>query len=167
LISLSGQRHDFKRTDMPRGGARPGAGRPRKNPETKAKAPAKKAAGRGYTLPNGEKSPDAPKDWPFGTKPPEQPAEPPPAPDVDSDDGLTDEQRAGLTPLEYLLAVMRSPNASKSARMTAAVQAAPYMHAKPAPVGKKEAKEQAAKKGGGRFTPKAPPRLVAAGGKKL
>ncbi|MCC2632172.1 MAG: hypothetical protein K0S48_58 [Ramlibacter sp.] len=162
---------------MPRGGSRPGAGRKvdptskrqQKLATKKVKAPAapKKAAGRGYTLPSGEKSPDAPEGWPFGTKPPEKPAEPPPAPAVDSDDGLTDEQRAGLTPLEYLLAVMRSPSASKSARMTAAVQAAPYMHAKPASVGKKEAKEQAAKKAGGRFTPKTPPRLVAAGGKKL
>lgn len=149
---------------MPRGGARPGAGRPRKTPEAKTKAPAKKAAGRGYTLANGDKSPDAPKDWPFGTTPPEQPA---PPTDPENDDGLTNEQRANLTPLEYLLAVMRSPNASKSARLSAAVQAAPYMHAKPAPVGKKEAKDQAAKKGGGRFTPKEPPRLVAAGGKKV
>jgi phage terminase small subunit len=152
---------------MPRGGARPGAGRPRKNPEMQAKPAAKKAEGRGYTLPNGETSPDAPPGWPFGKKPPEQPQEPPAQAEPDTDDGLTDEQRATLSPLEYLLAVMRSPRASKSARMTAAVQAAPYLHAKPAPVGKKEAKEQAAKKGGGRFTPKAPPRLIAAGGKKV
>lgn len=160
---------------MPRGGSRPGAGR-KVDPTSKRqqklatkKTPAapKKAAGRGFTMPNGEKSPDAPAGWPFGRKPPEQPAQEPPAPEVDSDDGLTDDERAGLEPLQYLLAVMRSPRASKSARMTAAVQAAPYMHAKPAPVGKKEAKDAAAKKAGGRFTPKAPPRLVAAGGKKL
>lgn len=147
---------------MPRGGARPGAGRPRKNAATPAKAKAKPAAkpkkdglGRGLTLPNGQTSPDAPPGWPFGTKPPEEPAA---APDPDSDDGLTDEQRAGLSPLEYLLAVMRSPDASKSARLQAAVQAAPYMHAKPAPMAKKEGKAAEAKKAGqGKFGASAPP----------
>lgn len=157
---------------MPRGGARPGAGRPRKNPDA-AKKPAakkttKKAEGRGYTLPNGEKSPDAPPGWPFGTKPPEEPAPPAPPADPDSDDGLTDEQRAGLSPLEYLLAVMRSPNASKSARMQAAIQAAPYIHARPAPQGKKEAaKDKAKSAGASKFGAAPPPRLVASGGKKV
>jgi len=157
---------------MPRGGARPGAGRPRKNPDApakpaaKKKAAAKKAIGRGLTQPNGEKSPDAPPGWPFGTQPPAPPVAAPPAVDPDSDDGLTDEQRAGLSPLDYLLAVMRSPQASKSARLQAAVQAAPYVHAKPAPVGKKEAKNEAARKAS-RFAPAAPPRLAAAGGKRV
>jgi len=40
------------------------------------------------------------------------------------------------------------------------------MHGKIAPQGKKEAKNDAAKKAG-RFAPSAPPRLVVAGGKKL
>lgn len=156
---------------MPRGGARPGAGRPRKNPEpaaqpAKIKAKAKKpAADRGLTLPNGRKSPDAPPGWPFGTLPPEQPATPP---DPDADDGLTDEERAGLEPLDYLLAVMRSPRASKSARLQAAIQAAPYMHAKPAPLAKKAGKAEEAKKAGaGKFGASAPPRLAANGGKRV
>lgn len=166
---------------MPRGGARTGAGRKadpnsarQKKLAAKAtkpavkKAPAKKAAGRGYTLQNGQKSLDAPPGWPFGTMPPEDPAKAPAAPDPDGDDGLTDEQRAGLTPLEYLLAVMRSPKASKSARMTAAIQAAPYVHPKLTPAGKKEAKRDAAKgAAGGRFAAAAPPRLAATGGKRV
>jgi phage terminase small subunit len=166
---------------MARGGKREGAGR-KPDPNSKRqqalakkaaaarkpaakKAPAK-AIGRGLTLPNGQKSPDAPPGWPFGTKPPEEPAAP--APDPDSDDGLTDEQRAGLSPLDYLLAVMRSPKSSKSARMTAAIQAAPYVHPKLTPAGKKEAKREAAKGvAGGRFAAAAPPRLAAAGGKRV
>lgn len=158
---------------MPRGGARPGAGRPRKTPAAPVKAKAKpgakkaaKAAGRGFTLPNGEKAPDAPPGWPFGTQPPVAAAEPQMPPDPDRDDGLTDEQRAGLAPLDYLLAVMRSPKASKSARLQAAIQAAPYVHAKPAPKGKKEGQLEDAKKRS-RFAQAAPPKLVAAGGKKL
>jgi hypothetical protein len=127
---------------MPRGGARPGAGRKASNPKTIAK----KAAGKGFTLPNGEKSPDAPPGWPFGTTPPAAEADP------DKDDGLTDAQRAGLSPLDYLLAVMRSGEASKSARLTAAIQAAPYMHAKPAPAAKKgEAAEASKKAASGKF----------------
>lgn len=166
---------------MPRGGSRAGAGR-KPDPKSKrqqalakkaakAGAPAKagKALGRGLTLPSGEKSPDAPPGWPFGTLPP--PAEPPKAevePDPETDDGLTDEQRAGLSPLEYLLAVMRSPDASKSARLTAAIQAAPYVHPKLAPAGKKEAKQAAAKgAAGGRFASATPPKLAAAHGKRV
>lgn len=153
---------------MPRGGVRPGAGRKADPNSQRQKALAKRAAkkpaakkaaapdlGRGLTLPNGQKSPDAPEGWPFGTKPPEEPAA---TPDPDNDDGLTDEQRSGLTPLEYLLAVMRSPNASKSARLQAAVQAAPYVHAKPAPQGKKDGRKDAAKSaGGGKFGSAPPP----------
>jgi hypothetical protein len=161
---------------MPRGGFRAGAGRKadpnskrQKKLATKAAKPAgvpaaAKTRGRGLTLPNGEKSPDAPQDWPFGTKPPEP--ETPPA-DPESDDGLTDEQRAGMTPLEYLLAVMRSPKASKSARMTAAIQAAPYLHPKMAQKGKKEAALDDAKTKPSRFAQAAAPRLAAAGGKRV
>jgi hypothetical protein len=131
----------------------------------KAKKASNPGLGRGMTLPNGEKSPDAPPDWPFGTKPPQEPEKPV---DPESDDGLTDEQRAGLTPLEYLLAVMRSPTASKSARMQAAIQAAPYMHPKLTPAGKKEAKRDAAKGvAQGRFAASAPPKLAAAHGKRV
>lgn len=165
---------------MPRGGSRPGAGR-KPDPNSKrqqalaaksakpaAPAPAKaKATGTGLTQPDGTKAPGAPGSWPFGTQAPaaEAPAAPTSAPDAD--DGLTDEQRAGLAPLDYLLAVMRSSKASLSTRMTAAIQAAPYVHAKPAPAGKKEGKNDEARKVGSRFAPAAPPKLAAVGGKKV
>lgn len=151
---------------MARGGARPGAGRKPKN-GVAAKRPAKKA---GFTGTGGEKSADAPENWPFGRAPTSasasEPVEPEQPRDPESDDGLTDEQRAGLAPLEYLLAVMRSPKASKSARLQAAIQAAPYMHAKPAPMGKKEQRLEGAKKPS-RFAPSAPPKLAAVGGKTV
>ena len=52
---------------MPRGGKRPGAGRPKKvKPE--AETPT-----NDYTLPNGEKSASAPPNWPFGTEAPALP----------------------------------------------------------------------------------------------
>jgi len=124
---------------------------------------------RGRTAPKVEKAAPA-ENWPLGVFPnePKTPEAPGPEPEIDpdEDDGLTDEQRAGLLPLDYLLAVMRSSKSSKSARLQAAIQAAPYLHGKIAPQGKKEAKNEAAKKAS-RFTPAAPPRLVAAGGKKL
>ena len=126
---------------------------------------------RGQKSSKAEKSAPA-ENWPVGVFPNEsktsETPEPEPEPelDPDQDDGLTEQQRAGMSPLDYLLAIMRSSKASKSARMQAAIQAAPYIHGKIAPQGKKEAKNEAAKKAG-RFTPAAPPRLVAAGGKKL
>lgn len=159
---------------MPRGGHREGAGRKPDPNSARQKAKAKKATadaarGRGHTLANGQKAPDAPPDWPFGTKPPDPPAPALPAePGVDSDDGLTDAQRAGMSPLDYLLAVMRSSKSSKSARMTAAIQAAPYMHARVAPMGKKEERaKEAGKAATGRFAAASAPRLAAANGKKV
>lgn len=37
---------------------------------------------------------------------------------------------SGITPLEYLLTVMRAPEAEPRERMSAAIAAAPYIHAK-------------------------------------
>ena len=37
---------------------------------------------------------------------------------------------SGITPLEYLLTVMRAPEAEPRERMNAAIAAAPYVHAK-------------------------------------
>lgn len=138
---------------MPRGGARPGAGRPRKNPEPAAKAPAKPRAKK-EAAPvvdaEGFKTDAAPPNWPFG-KEPEQPPE-----------DLTE-----LTPLDYLLEVMRDSTNDVRTRVQAAQLAAPYVHAKKGEVGKKEQRQEAAQKVGGRFAPSAPPKLVAAGGKKV
>lgn len=36
----------------------------------------------------------------------------------------------GTTPLEYILSVMRDPDIDKKERLTAAIAAAPYVHAK-------------------------------------
>lgn len=164
---------------MPRGGSRQGAGR-KPDPNSKrqqalaakaARAAVKKAQdgaaapAAGMTKPDGRKDLAAPPAWPFGTQ---EPA--PPAPVAEeADDGLTDEQRASLSPLDYLLTVMRSPKASSSARMTAAIQAAPYVHAKVAPAGKREAEAARQKQAAaeGRFSRRQPPKLVAAGGKKV
>ena len=165
---------------MPRGGSRPGAGR-KPDPNSKrqqalaakatkprpSKGSAQPKATSGLTLPDGSKAPGTPADWPFGTQAAEEPVAPPPTSVPDADDGLTDEQRAGLTPLEYMLAVMRSSKAAPAVRMTAAVQAAPYVHAKIAPAGKKEGKHDQAKQVASRFAPAAPPKLAAVGGKKV
>ena len=130
---------------MPRGGARPGAGRPKKQPEEakpSKKAPAKAAPpqvdAHGYK--------DDPK-WPFGKQPP---------PDL-----------SNLMPLDYLLEVMRDPAEERGRRMQAATLAAPYCHPKKGEAGKKEEKAAAAKKIASRFSPAAPPKLVAANGQKV
>ncbi len=55
-------------------------------------------------------------------------------------------------------------------RIQAASIAAPYMHGKVAPVGKKAGKLESAKEkvaAGGRFQAAAPPKLAAANGKKV
>jgi hypothetical protein len=125
---------------MPRGGARPGAGR-------KPKAVAPPAAP--LVGSDGFKTDAAPPEWPFGMERPPEPPQP------------TDD--AELSPLDYLLKVMRNPSASESQRMQAAIQAAPYCHAKRADAPKKDAKAEAAKKAvRGRFAPApAPLKLVA------
>jgi hypothetical protein len=126
---------------MPRGGARPGAGR--KPSKSKVEKPPKVDK-------DGFKTDES---WPFGQVRPE---EPPPPPDL-----------SALTPLDYLLEVMRDPLEEKPRRLQAASLAAPYCHAKKGEGGKKDAKDAAAKQVASRFAPAAPPKLVAAGGKKV
>ena len=54
------------------------------------------------------------------------------------------------------------------AQLKALTALLPYVHTKKGEGGKKDQRAEAAKKAGvGRFTPSAPPRLVAAGGKKV
>jgi phage terminase small subunit len=149
---------------MPRGGSRPGAGRKPDPNSKRQKALTARAArqGAGGSLSElKEKGAPEVANWPFGAKPAEQPPEA-------AKDEPKDKLPAGApdeTPLQFLLKVMRDPEASVSARMQAAIQAAPYVHAKPAPVGKKEQKNEEARKS--RFTPAAPPKLAAVGGKKV
>lgn len=135
---------------MPRGGARPGAGRKRKTaPAPPAAAPV--VDGQGF------KTDAAPTNWPFGKEPPEAPAPP--------------EDLSGLMPLEFLLGVMRNPDEDKARRMQAATLAAPYCHPRKGESTKKaEAEEKAKAAGAGRFaTRKGPsgPQLAATGGKRV
>lgn len=134
------------------GGKRPGAGRPRRtgNPVANKNVPAITAAAptgdpvatHGYSE-TGERAPDAPIGWPFGTK--SKAAEP-----------------VELSPLDYLLSVIRDEEADRRERIQAASIAAPFVHARLTPAGKKEEKSAAAKKAAatGRFAPTAPPKLV-------
>lgn len=73
-----------------------------------------------------------------------------------------------LTPLSYLLSVVNDTKADRRERIQAASIAAPYVHARKGEGGKKDAAADAAKKvSTGRFAPAAPPKLVAAGGRKV
>lgn len=138
---------------MPRGGARPGAGR-KKKAQPAAVGPVADEKPAAKVLPTvdaaGYKS--DPK-WPFGKQ---QPVEPEPPPDL-----------SNLMPLDYLLEVMRDPEEERGRRMQAATLAAPYCHPKKGETGKKEEKTAAAKKIANRFSPAAPPKLAAANGKKV
>lgn len=139
---------------MPRGGARPGAGRPKKQPtpEPKAKTPRAKKADPAQTDAQGFQTN---ANWPFGQeRPPE--TEPP-------------EDLSSLTPLDFLLSIMRDSNEEKGRRMQAATLAAPYCHAKKAEKSarQQEAEERKKAAGTGRFTRRQPPALTAVqGGKK-
>ena len=140
---------------MPRGGARPGAGRkPKERPPGEA-VPAKKArkpaASAGGFAPAGQKLPDAPQSWPFGT----EPAEPPPAPPA------TD--TADLTPLDYFLGLMRDPCQDEKLRFQAAAQALPYMHPKKGGAGKKAEKQDEANKVASKFGARPAPLKVVGG----
>lgn len=65
------------------------------------------------------------------------------------------------TPLEFLLAVMNDNAIEDRMRLDAAKTAAQYCHIKAGEGGKKEEKQQAAKKAGaGKFGAASPPRLV-------
>ena len=125
---------------MPRGGFRPGAGRkPKPKPvvQTVTEGPEK-------VDPDGFKADPA---WPFGQERPESEE---PKPDLSK-----------LTPLEYLLSVMRDSTEEKPRRMQAASLAAPYMHARKAETTKKEDAGKAAKQAAtGKFKSAAPPKLV-------
>jgi phage terminase small subunit len=98
-------------------------------------------------LPESERPAVKDEHWPFGTQPP---AEPPKATDLSE-----------LTPLDYLLSVMRDLSADEKVRLQAAQLAAPYVHSRPAPGGKKAARQEAAGKASvtSKFAPGAPPKL--------
>ena len=54
---------------------------------------------------------------------------------------LTEAMLAGMSPLEYMLAVMRDPGADEARRDRMAQAAAPYVHARAESAGKKQQAE--------------------------
>ena len=150
---------------MAHGGSRPGAGRkpdPNSARQKRLAAKAAKAEQAAQAFaPAGVKTEGTPKTWPFGSQPVKDEPEAPPAADPDL---------SGLTPLDYLLQVVRDPSADQRVRIQAASIAAPFVHAKKGDgAGKKEAAAGAARAaaGGGRFSAAAPPKLAAVGGRKV
>lgn len=70
-------------------------------------------------------------------------------------------------PKQFLLAAMNDRNTEPRLRVTAAQVLMPFMHQKRGEGGKKEQRDEAAKKVASRFAPAAPPKLVANGGRKV
>lgn len=74
-----------------------------------------------------------------------------------------------MTPLDFMLAVMRDEEQELRLRTAMAQAAAPYVHAKPgdAPKGKKEQAQEAAQEiaAGGKFAPRRAPLLVVDNGR--
>jgi phage terminase small subunit len=120
---------------MPRGGARIGAGRPKKG-EVRATPEQKRAIAQAQAaLKAAAKAGQAPE------------------PTL-ADGGAYED----LSPLDFLKAVQNDKRNSLDVRMRAACAAAPYVHLKPREGGlKDERKRKAAALGGGRFAPSAPP----------
>ncbi len=70
-------------------------------------------------------------------------------------------------PKDFLMAMMNDPESDLKLRQEAAKALMPFMHKKLGEGGKKEGQQEAAQKVAGRFSSAAPPKLVAAHGKKL
>lgn len=70
-------------------------------------------------------------------------------------------------PLTFLKAVMNDSGSEAKLRVDAAKALMPFMHQKLGEGGKKEQKNEEAKKVAGRFAQAMAPRLAAAGGKKV
>ena len=70
-------------------------------------------------------------------------------------------------PKKFLVELMNDPAVDVRIRSDAAKALMPFVHQKLGEGGKKEERQEAAKKVAGRFAQSAPPKLVAAGGKKV
>ena len=70
-------------------------------------------------------------------------------------------------PLDFLRAVMNDAGSEAKLRVDAARALMPFVHAKKGEAGKKDQKNEDAKKVAGRFAQASAPRLAAAGGKKV
>lgn len=76
------------------------------------------------------------------------------------EDPVGDVVPSDKTPLDYMLSVMNDPGAEERLRAQMAVAAAPYMHPKMGEGGKKDVKQDAAKKAAsGKFKPSVAPPL--------
>jgi phage terminase small subunit len=127
---------------MPRGGPRPGAGRP-KGSGTKGKKATAAKAGKKQTKSKAKAA---------------QIEVLPPGPSPEDEVFEGEILPAKLSPLEYMLEVMNNRKAEPERRDRMAVAAAPYVHGKMGEKGKKESKrEAAASAGGGRFASAPPP----------
>lgn len=73
----------------------------------------------------------------------------------------------GTDPKEFLMSIVGDECADPRVRIDAAKALLPYTHPKLGEGGKKEQRNEEAKKVASRFAPAAPPKLVAAGGKKV
>ena len=80
---------------------------------------------------------------------------------------LPDLSKMYSDPADFLKAVMNDSGEDLRFRVDAAKTLMQYTHVKPGEQGKKEARQDAAEKVASRFAPSAPPKLVAAGGKKV
>jgi phage terminase small subunit len=109
----------------------------------------KRAAGKAASA--GQKKAPAAKESPAKT--PQAKASPPAS-------GETD-------PLQFLKRVMSGELDANTTQVRAAQAMLPFLYPKLGEGGKKEQKQDAAKKVAGRFASAAPPKLVAAGGKKV
>ena len=121
---------------MPRGGARPGAGRKPKATPASACPPVTK---------NGVKA--DPK-WPFGHLEKSQTA-PPAVPEPSE-----------LMPLDYLLQLVRDESVDPRIRIQAATNAAPYCHPKKGEAKKGSSAKAAGGEGGNKYAARSGPRLV-------
>lgn len=76
--------------------------------------------------------------------------------------------QSGLSPLDFMLALMRDEEQDLKLRTAMAQAAAPYVHAKPGDVakGKKEQAQEAASEiaSAGKFAPRGTPKLVVSNG---
>lgn len=80
----------------------------------------------------------------------------------DIDENVRQEINKSLTPLDYMLNVINNEKADAERRDKLAIAAAPFFHSKIGEKGKKQEKEDRAKKvGAGRFSASKPPKLKA------
>ena len=136
---------------MARGGYRPGAGRPKLTEAEKAERAAARAGGSGASKPAAKKAPKKKRTNPHLDLPL----------DVAGEAAM-----ANMSPLDYMLYVMRSGQVESARRDRMAIAAAPFMHARKEAVGpgKREAADLAAKGAGSKFkTGSAPLKLVGKG----